>query len=974
VELPEFLPELAEPSTPRCFNLLVEHTKQLTSLDEAKMAEKMTTAEMMREYNRMRLERGDSSVSAPAAGSENPELAQMIVLLDEAGSLLEKASYEAMTVAGTAEQYAMFTATWAVKYYRAEVKKLLVTAVHTGAGAGDGDLINVLTSGANRAAKLEMEKALRKSVGDTSTIQKVLGLLDESSAEAVEQAVQAGCLGWLERFLPQLDETDLLDDAAADAQIAAGNAAKSDRMGGEPDLPMTQLLGTLADTINSASEGLQETKRQSVSAADSWKKLSRAPAARGQAIELFNQTTSMQLLRECMRELGEEFDSYTNCMNLKAAMTKFKNKKTEASKDDWVAAAKAKDGAAIPALVDAEEMEKRMKMNNTHIAEIEEQISTRVLKFANKRVSSKKQVDKAGQKEGLTGLVPLELRKFEDPDANKSARFKEVVMKWLTTLAAQFPVLTVILSVCFEANPSIHDEVLFPTFRRVFLMAAAKDFDTREEGHRLTPISELNPWGMTGQATVDRYHDETKAFYEKMSEVIGPDLKGMLREVSIGEADTPGEALIKLEGIDGDGVSIAEIICFANEWTAPDQIELKKVEVYLVIHTFYEGKSLNTAIDDAIAVVNECLLYGAQIKWSTTGALWAKAIAANFADVKTQIIQEELHKCKDLSREDDCVSELKPFLERVRRIADENKKLQAKGKRPAKGHSMYLNERAKPPGGRPAGVDQHGRINQTPNAKAPNGRCMAKGCCVTGSTMQKPLSKQEKTDWQNFAKKMEKYKGQGRQPTYFPICKQCRTKMTSGTDIQHMDGRQMIKGRTQVQKERTAMQAAAIKTAAAAPVAAPAAPVAAPAAPAAPAPAPAPVAAPAPAPSPATIAQPVAAVAAAVETELERMKRLNDMQAQELEMMKAQQLQFYRMQQMQQDTQGQQLAIANQPHNVHEIQMAEARLEVLKKNVTSSALALQNMQAAPALNMNSARPDFKMASSVQPRQWGKEGN
>ena len=42
-----------------------------------------------------------------------------------------------------------------------------------------------------------------------------------------------------------------------------------------------------------------------------------------------------------------------------------------------------------------------MKMNNTHIAEIEEQISTRVLKFANKRVSSKKQVDKAGQKEGL---------------------------------------------------------------------------------------------------------------------------------------------------------------------------------------------------------------------------------------------------------------------------------------------------------------------------------------------------------------------------------------------------------------------------------------------------------------------------------------------------------------------------------------------------------------------------------------------
>ena len=33
----------------------------------------------------VRLERGDSSVSAPAAGSENPELAQMVALLEQNG-------------------------------------------------------------------------------------------------------------------------------------------------------------------------------------------------------------------------------------------------------------------------------------------------------------------------------------------------------------------------------------------------------------------------------------------------------------------------------------------------------------------------------------------------------------------------------------------------------------------------------------------------------------------------------------------------------------------------------------------------------------------------------------------------------------------------------------------------------------------------------------------------------------------------
>ena len=126
------------------------------------------------------------------------------------------------------------------------------------------------------------------------------------------------------------------------------------------------------------------------------------------------------------------------------------------------------------------------------------------------------------------------------------------------------------------------------------------------------------------------------------------------------------------------------------------------------------------------------------------------------------------------------VSELKPFLERVRRIADENKKLQSKGKRPAKGHSMYLNERSRRTGGGAAGVDQRGRLNPASIVLArgaPNGRCMAKDCLAQGSTMQKMLTKSEKADWLNFARKIEKYKGQGNQPVYFPMCKKCRTKM-----------------------------------------------------------------------------------------------------------------------------------------------------------------------------------------------------
>ena len=82
----------------------------------------------------------------PAAASENPELAQMVSLLEEAMSLLEGAATDALSVEGGANQYAMFTATWVVKHFREEVNKWLVSTVHT----GEKHLIGELVAGANR--------------------------------------------------------------------------------------------------------------------------------------------------------------------------------------------------------------------------------------------------------------------------------------------------------------------------------------------------------------------------------------------------------------------------------------------------------------------------------------------------------------------------------------------------------------------------------------------------------------------------------------------------------------------------------------------------------------------------------------------------------------------------------------------------------------------------------------------------------
>ena len=50
------------------------------------------------------------------------------------------------------------------------------SAVHT----GEKHLIGELVAGATHAVQQELDKALRRSVGDASTIQKVLELMEES--------------------------------------------------------------------------------------------------------------------------------------------------------------------------------------------------------------------------------------------------------------------------------------------------------------------------------------------------------------------------------------------------------------------------------------------------------------------------------------------------------------------------------------------------------------------------------------------------------------------------------------------------------------------------------------------------------------------------------------------------------------------------------------------------------------------------
>ena len=52
------------------------------------------------------------------------------------------------------------------------------------------------------------------------TIQNVLGLMEESGTEAIEQAVQAGCLSWLEQLTHQLADTEMLKRVRNDVTVS----------------------------------------------------------------------------------------------------------------------------------------------------------------------------------------------------------------------------------------------------------------------------------------------------------------------------------------------------------------------------------------------------------------------------------------------------------------------------------------------------------------------------------------------------------------------------------------------------------------------------------------------------------------------------------------------------------------------------------------------------------------------------------
>ena len=177
-------------------------------------------------------------------------------------------------------------------------------------------------------------------------------------------------------------------------------------------------------------------------------------------------------------------------------------------------------------------------------------------------------------------------------------------------------------------------------------------------------------WGMMSEATTQRVIQETAHMATKMSTALAAEWLQYSTQMEYGEEDTD-RGIVKCNGVDICGASYFEIFKWNAEYLSGDQIEMHKMHVINVLKLFYDSSvKLEDALIQAQQIVRVAIEFNAEhIQWRQTGGMWAKAVAANFTALATEIGIQDLRKCPDEELSRDCVTLLPDVLNKLKAIA-----------------------------------------------------------------------------------------------------------------------------------------------------------------------------------------------------------------------------------------------------------------------------------------------------------------
>jgi len=531
---------------------------------------------------------------------------------------------------------------------------------------------------------------------------------------------------------------DLVDSAGDRLAADLWNNVKS-----EIDKGVAAMDAVVADAVHSVHEtvelSLTEAKEMIV------KVLTDKPAqaASGNAKLLqFDEAGEIIALREVYKQLEIQFVILADCEERKVLMEKYQ---AENSSKDGLAAWQTDSTTAASMPKPTNTVKEQLDHNAALITAANDTIVKIITVYSKDMKVSQAVASKqtALSNQDLTKLKELKLSDSEARMVSNGKKLMRIIIGSMMKEPLQFAAVLPALIAFLRSNVAIN---------RIQCLTLVRVYNIQEK----SLWNEHNEWGIAGDQTCERFYEETQMLAAKLISAVGEDVKVILKSVPFGNEDSE-RGIIKIQGEDTDGCTLVEIWKFQQEWLSEEQIEMHKMKVLDVLVMFYDqNRKLSDVLSEAMRITQTGIDFGAEVPWSQTGAMWAKAVAATHAELETTISLQKLKVCKDEELRSDCITLLPTLLADIELIATEKQRMDQIPREVDKKHNMHLAEHQKRKGFTPrfgggikptgAPVRDHDSAVETQEQKL----CDMHYCCLVKGCSPKELNPKDMADFRAY--------------------------------------------------------------------------------------------------------------------------------------------------------------------------------------------------------------------------------
>ena len=451
---------------------------------------------------------------------------------------------------------------------------------------------------------------------------------------------------------------------------------------GDIDKGVAAMDAVVADAVHSVHETVELSLTEAKEMIGKMLTDKPAQAASGNAKLLqFDEAGEVIALREVYKQLEVQFVILADCDERKVLMEKYQ---AQNSSKDGLAAWQKDPNSAASTPKPTDTVKEQLDHNKALITAANDTVVKIITVYSKDMKVSQAVASKqtALSNQDLTKLKELKLSDSEARMVSNGKKLMRIIIGSMMKEPLQFAAVLPALIAFLRSNVAIN---------RIQCLTLVRMYNIHENDL----WNERNEWGIAGEQTCERFYDETQMLAAKLISAVSEDVKIILKSVPFGNEDSE-RGIIKIMGEDTDGCTMIEIWKFQQEWLSEEQIEMHKMKVLDVLVMFYDqSRKLSDVLSDAMRITQTGIDFGAEVSWSQTGAMWAKAVAATHAELETTISLNKLKVCKDEELRSNCITLLPTLLADLELIATEKQRMDQIPREVDKKHNMHLAEHQK---------------------------------------------------------------------------------------------------------------------------------------------------------------------------------------------------------------------------------------------------------------------------------------